>query len=238
LDAVALAAQEARLRIPTGITGLDPLIQGGLQKGDFVLLMGDLGTGKTIFSAQFIYNSAKKFAEKAVYATFEEDLKSFKRNMARFGMDFESLEKEKLVKIMDLEALEGRGMGSNIEALLGALDEIGARRLVIDSLTAFMSGAQEKFDYSFLMHLIYKTLKREGVTTLVTVSRPQVAGSRETAVEEFVADGIFELRNYVSRDIELKTQFYIRKLRGTEHSRKYHSVLFTPTGMQILPYTH
>jgi len=56
-------------------------------------------------------------------------------------------------------------------------------------------------------------------------------------VEEFVADGIFELRNYISRDVEIKTQFLIRKLRGTEHSRKFHSVLFSPHGVEILPYT-
>lgn len=233
-----LSTVTADVRIRTGIPGLDPLIQGGLQRGDFILLLGDLGTGKTVFSSQFVYNSAKLYDEKAVFATFEEDIKSLKRNMLRFGMDFDALEKQGKVKVLDLEALEGRGMGSNIEALLKALDDLGARRLVIDSLTAFMSGAEEKFDYSFLMHLIYKTLKREGVTTLVTVSKPQgTAVPLETGVEEFVADGIFELRNYISRDVEIKTQFLIRKLRGTEHSRKFHSVLFTPHGVEILPYT-
>ena len=236
--AAILATVAAEVRLKTGIPGLDPLIQGGLQKGDFILLLGDLGTGKTIFSSQFVYNSVKLYNEKAVFATFEEDTKSLKRNLLRFGMDFEALEKEGKVKILDLEALEGRGMGSNIEALLKALDDLGARRLVVDSLTAFMSGTEEKFDYSFLMHLVYKTLKREGVTTLMTVSRPQgSAVPLETGVEEFVADGIFELRNYISRDVEIKTQFLIRKLRGTEHSRKFHSVLFTPHGVEILPYT-
>jgi len=232
-----LATVEAEIRLKTGIPGLDPLIQGGLQKGDFILLLGDLGTGKTIFSSQFVYNSAKLFDEKAVFATFEEDTKSLKRNLLRFGMDFDALEKEGKIKVLDLEALEGRGMGSNIESLLKALDDLGARRLVVDSLTAFMSGTEEKFDYSFLMHLIYKTLKREGVTTLMTVSRPQGAAIAEAGLEEFVADGIFELRNYISRDVEIKTQFIIRKLRGTEHSRKFHSVLFTPHGVEILPYT-
>jgi len=233
-----LSAVTAEIRLKTGIPGLDPLIQGGLQKGDFILLLGDLGTGKTVFSSQFVYNSAKLYNETAVFATFEEDIKSLKRNMLRFGMDLGALEKEGKVKVLDLEALEGRGMGSNIEALLKALDDIGARRLVVDSLTAFMSGAEQKFDYSFLMHLIYKTLKREGVTTLMTVSRPQGSGvAPEMGVEEFVADGIFELRNYISRDVEIKTQFLIRKMRGTEHSRKFHSVLFTPHGMEILPYT-
>ncbi len=231
-------ATVAEVRLKTGIPGLDPLIQGGLQVGDFVLLLGDLGTGKTVFSSQFVYNSAKLYNEKAVFATFEEDIRSLKRNMLRFGMDFDALEEEGKIKVLDLEALEGRGMGSNIEALLKALDDIGARRLVVDSLTAFMSGAEQKFDYSFLMHLIYKTLKREGVTTLMTVSRPQgSAVSPEIGVEEFVADGIFELSNYISRDVEMKTKFLIRKLRGTEHSRKFHSVLFTPHGVEILPYT-
>jgi circadian clock protein KaiC len=226
----------ATQRIPTRVNGLDPLIQGGLQQGDFVLLVGGIGTGKTIFSSQFIYNSAKIDSEPAVFATFEEDIASLKRNMKLFGMDFEPLEKEKKVKLIDLESLEGRGMGSNIETLLGALDDIHAKRLVVDSLTAFLSGAKEKFDYSFLMHLVYKTLKREGITTLMTVSKYQGDQPMNSGIEEFVADGIFLLENYIGKNMELRTRFLVKKLRGTEHSRKYHTVAFTPQGISILPY--
>ncbi len=231
-----LSSPESVTRIQSGIPGLDALIQGGLQEGDFVLLVGGIGTGKTIFSSQFVYNSARMFNDRAVYATFEEDIATLKRNMLRFGMDLGALETEGKVKLLDLEALEGgRGIGSNIEAVLAALDNIRARRLVVDSLTAFLSGAEQKYDYSFLMHLIYKTLKRERVTTLMTVSKLEGAGTA-LAMEEFVADGIFELENYVSQHMELKTRFIIRKLRGTDHCRKYHSVAFTPSGIQILPY--
>ncbi|MCS4537960.1 MAG: hypothetical protein HYY67_03775 [Thaumarchaeota archaeon] len=219
------------MRIKTGISGLDPLIQGGLQQGDFVLLVGGIGTGKTIFSCQFVYNAAKLYNEHAVYATFEEDINSLKTNMLQFGMDLGSLEKEGKIKLMDLEALEGGGMGANVETLLGALDDVKGKRLVVDSLTAFLSGAQEKFDYSFLMHLIYKTLKREGITTLMTVSTPQ--GSNGLGVEEFIADGLFQLESYVNEHMELKTRFIIRKLRGTEHSRKYHNIAFAPNGIEI-----
>ena len=123
-------------RIPTRVVGLDNLIQGGLQKGDFVLLVGGIGTGKTIFSSQFVYNSAKVDDEHAVFATFEEDIGSLKRNMRLFGMDFDILEKEKKVKLVQLESLEGRGRGSSIETHQGALDDIQAKRLVVDSLTA------------------------------------------------------------------------------------------------------
>jgi circadian clock protein KaiC len=230
-------ATATALRIPTRVEGLDSLIQGGLQKGDFVLLVGGIGTGKTIFSSQFVYNAAKQDDEHSVFATFEEDVNSLKRNMRLFGMDFDPLEKEKKVKIMDLESLEGRGMGSNIETLLAAIDDIKATRLVVDSLTAFLSGATEKFDYSFLMHLIYKTLKREGITTLMTVSKFQAEQPLSSGIEEFVADGIFSLENYVAKGVELKTRFMVRKLRGTEHSRKYHTVAFTPSGLNILPYS-
>jgi circadian clock protein KaiC len=224
-------------RIPTRVVGLDPLIQGGLQQGDFVLLVGGIGTGKTIFCSQFVYNTAKVDGERAVLATFEEDITSLKRNMRLFGMDFDPLEKEKKVKLLDLESLEGRGMGSNIETLLGALDDIKGKRLVVDSLTAFLSGAKEKFDYSFLMHLVYKTLKREGITTLMTVSKFQAEQMMTSGIEEFVADGIFLLENYVTKSMELRTRFVVKKLRGTEHSRKFHTVAFTPDGIHILPYS-
>ncbi len=224
-------------RIQTGVPGLDSLIQGGLTPGDFVLLVGGIGTGKTILSSEFAFNGATMFNQPAVYATFEEDASSLRRNMQKFGIDFEKLEEQKKARLLDLEALEGRGMGSNIDTILTAIDEVKAKRLVIDSLTAFLSGATGKFDYSFLMHLVYKTLKREGITTIVTVSRFDKQNDYSTGLEEFVADGVFYMENYLADNMELKTRFMVRKLRGTEHSRKYHTVVFSSKGVEILPYT-
>lgn len=225
-------------RVPTAIPGLDQLIQGGLERGDFILLSGGVGAGKTTFSCQFAYNGAMFLNEPAVFATFEEDSDSLKRNMLKFGMDLESLEKEGKMRVLDLEILEGQGMGSNMEVLLSALDKIHGKRLVVDSLTAFLTGAKDKFDYRFLMHLVYKTLKREGVMTMMTVSKMDDGhGLLGLGVEEFVADGIFQLESYVSASMELKTRFLIRKLRGCDHSRKYHSVAFTQEGVNILPWS-
>jgi circadian clock protein KaiC len=234
-----VVVQPTTPRVPTAIPGLDPLIQGGLQRGDFVLLSGGVGAGKTTFSCQFAYNGAMFLNEPAVFATFEEDSDSLKRNMLKFGMDLESLEKEGKMRVLDLEILEGQGMGSNMEVLLSALDKIHGKRLVVDSLTAFLTGAKDKFDYRFLMHLVYKTLKREGVMTMMTVSRMDDTRGSVTGmgVEEFVADGIFQLESYVSDAMELKTRFLVRKLRGCDHSRKYHSVAFTQEGVHILPWS-
>lgn len=225
-------------RVPTAIPGLDPLVQGGLQRGDFVLLSGGVGAGKTTFSCQFAYNGAVFMNEPAVFATFEEDSESLKRNMLNFGMNLDELEKENKIKVLDLEILEGQGLGSNMEVLLSALDKIHGKRLVVDSLTAFLTGAKDKFDYRFLMHLVYKTLKREGVMTMMTISRlDNGQGIQGMGVEEFVADGIFQLESYISESMELKTRFLVRKLRGCDHSKKYHSVAFSQEGVHILPWS-
>ena len=222
-------------RLKTGILGLDQLVQGGLQKGDFIVLVGGIGTGKTILAAEFVYNGILQSGEPAVFASFEEDVSSVKRNMLQFGMDLEKLEKEGTLKILDLDSLQGTGIATNIEVLMNAIDKIKAKRLVVDSLTGFLRGTKEKFEYSFLMHLIYKSLKREGITTLMTVSDP--GQSEMSGIEEFVADGVFKLEKYTTEDMEVRTRFIIKKLRGTDHSRKYHSVTFTPEGVEILPYT-
>ena len=87
------------------------------------------------------------------------------------------------------------------------------------------------------MHLIYKTLKREEVTTLMTASKFDNSGITSVGLEEFVADGVFQLENYLTDSMELRSRFLVKKLRGTDHSRKYHNVVFTQKGLEILPYS-
>ena len=222
-------------RVPTGIDGLDTLIEGGFLRGDVILVAGSSGSGKTIFSTQFIYYGAAQYGENGVYATFEEDAKTLKRNMLKFGFDLEKLEQQKAIKVIDLESLKGEGLSANIQFILDALDDIGGKRLVIDSLTAFLTACLEKFEYRALMHLLYKMLKTQEITTIMTCSVPMGVATLGIGVEEFVADSLILFENVVD-GIELKTKFLIRKMRGTNHSRKYHDVIITDKGLQILPF--
>lgn len=222
-------------RVPTGIDGLDTLIEGGFLRGDVILVAGSSGSGKTIFSTQFIYYGAAQYGENGVYATFEEDAKTLKRNMLKFGFDLEKLEQQKAIKVIDLESLKGEGLSANIQFILDALDDIGGKRLVIDSLTAFLTACLEKFEYRALMHLLYKMLKTQEITTVMTCSVPMGVATLGIGVEEFVADSLILFENVVD-GIELKTKFLIRKMRGTNHSRKYHDVMITDKGLQILPF--
>jgi len=223
-------------RVRSGVEGLDRLVDGGFLGGDVILLAGNTGSGKTIFSTQFICNGATQYGEKGVYASFEEDAGTLKRNMIGFGFDLERLERQGLVRVLDLEAIKGAGLSANIDFILGALREMNAKRLVIDSLTAFLSACQEKFEYRMLMHLFYKILKKLGCTTIATCSVPTGLDTLGLGIEEFIADSVITLESTV-REGQLRTRFLVRKMRGTNHSKKYHEVVIAKDGLTIVPFS-
>jgi len=223
-------------RVRSGVEGLDRLMEGGFLKGDVILLAGNTGSGKTIFSVEFICKGATEFGEKGVYATFEESAETLKRNMLGFGFDLEKLEREGLIRVLDLEAIKGSGMSANIEFILNALKEMNAKRLVIDSLTAFLTACQEKFEYRMLMHLFYKILKKMGCTSIMTCSVPTGLNTLGLGIEEFIADSVITLETTI-HDGQLRTRFLIRKMRGTSHSKKYHEVVIDREGLKIVPFS-
>ena len=223
-------------RVPTGVEGLDGLVEGGFLKGDVILLAGNTGAGKTIFSVEFICRGATQCHEKGVYATFEEDEKTLKRNMAKFGFDLDRLDQDGLIKVIGLEAMKGAGLNANIEFMLNAVRNLKAERLVVDSLTAFFNANQEKFEYRTLMHIFYKVLKTLNCTTIMTCSVPTGSKMLGLGIEEFISDAVLSLENVV-RETELKTRFLIRKMRGTSHSRRYHEVIIVENGLKIVPFS-
>lgn len=222
-------------RIKTGIPHLDNLIEGGFPKNQLVLLAGPAGTGKTIFCTQFIYNGTVEHKENGVYAILEEDALTLKRNMKTFGYDLERLEQEKKVRIIDIESLKDSGLTSNMQFILDTVADVKAERLVIDSITALLVACKEKFDYRTLMHLFYKILKTHNCTTIMTCSIPAGQKTLGLGIEEFVADALLILDN-VAEEAELKRRFLIQKMRGTDHSRKWHNVLITKQGIEIMSF--
>src|SRR3972149_1024207 len=145
-------------RIESGVKGLDNLVEGGFLAAGIHILAGGPGTGKTIFASQFAYNMAAKLGKKVVYATFEESSEYFKRNAKHFGMDFSPLEKAEKIKILDLDALRGKELESNISLLLAALEEIDGKVLVIDSLTALLMACESQFELRNFMKTIYRSV--------------------------------------------------------------------------------
>jgi circadian clock protein KaiC len=222
-------------RVKTGILHLDELIGDGFPKNHLILLAGCAGTGKTIFSTQFIYNGAVEHNERGVYTILEEDASTLKRNMKTLGYDLERLEREGKARIIDVESLKGVGLSSNIQYITEAVAKMRAQRLVIDSLSALLTACEERFDYRALMHFFYRLLKNYNCTAILTCSIPTGQTTLGLGIEEFVADALLILDN-VQEDSELKRRILIQKMRGTNHTRKWHNVLVTEQGMEIVPF--
>jgi circadian clock protein KaiC len=211
-------------RIPTGIDGLDAMIEGGFIRGDMHLLAGAPGTGKTILASTFAYNAVTMQKEKVVYASFEESAEYLQRNMKKLGIDLAAAEKAGNLRVIDLDALKGKELESNVQLLISAVKETKSTILVIDSLTALLLATESKFELRAFMKTVYKTLKSQGITTLMTISQTPGMGF---GIEGFVADSVLLLENVVEKD-QFKTRLMILKMRGTEHSKRFHTVSFAP----------
>jgi len=140
-------------------------------------------------------------------------------------MNFDALESDGKVTLLDLDALKGAELETNVSLLVREAEESKSTILIIDSLTALLLACETPFEMRTFVKSVYNALKRKNITTLMTVS---TADSGSTiGIEGFLADSVLLLENWVDK-FEYKTRFIVLKMRGTNHSRKYHSVIFGP----------
>jgi circadian clock protein KaiC len=134
-------------KTPTGISGLDEITQGGLPKGRPTLICGNAGCGKTLFSIEFIVRGAIEFNEPGVFVAFEEKTEELANNVASLGFDLHKLVAQKKIRLdhVHIERSEIEETGEyDLEGLfirLGyAIDSIGAKRVVLDTIENLFSG--------------------------------------------------------------------------------------------------
>ncbi|OYT44608.1 hypothetical protein CW711_01770 [Candidatus Bathyarchaeota archaeon] len=221
-------------RVPTGIPEFDELIEGGFPENSMILVVGFPGAGKTTFSGQFLYTGAEKFGARGVYVSFAETKQTFIRNMLRFGWDFERLEKERRIAILDLSVTREAGLQTNLNTMMETLTSLGAERLVIDSFTAISMALKEDIDVRVMVHLLYKFLKKANCVSLVILDQPWGSTSIGQGIIEFLADGIIHLETYFDENHTLRRRLRILKMRGTKHSLSPHEYVINENGFVIL----
>src|SRR3989338_3777426 len=85
-------------RVKTGIDGMDELLQGGIPQWSSVLVTGGAGTGKTIYTMQYIYNGAQMFKEPGIFVAIETNLKNIMWNMQSFNWDIRKMQEDNLMR--------------------------------------------------------------------------------------------------------------------------------------------
>ncbi|MEM2169416.1 MAG: ATPase domain-containing protein [Candidatus Bathyarchaeia archaeon] len=206
---------ESADRVPTGISGLDEIAGGGFPKNSLIILAGNPGTGKTIFSAHFLYYGAANYGEKGVYVSFAESKEAFLKNMRGLGLDFEKLEKEGKFRFLDMVTVRSEAVSTVLEAILKEVSGLGAKRLVIDSFSALAQAFREAHEVRVVLHTILSKVTRLlGCTTILIVEVPYGESRMGLGIEEFVADAIILLRRSDFRGGRIVRDLELLKMRG------------------------
>lgn len=222
-------------RVPTGIKELDDLIEGGFLRNSLILVAGHPGSGKSTLGGQYIYAGATHYGENGVYACFSETKKPLIRNWRRFGWDFESLELEGRVSLLDLSVVGEAGVQETINKILEGIHSIRAERLVIDSFSAISLAMKDPSEIRFLLRLLYKFVQEINCTTMMIADIRWGTETIGSGMEEFIADGIILLEASFGNNKGLKRRLKILKMRGSMHTKAVHFYEITDKGLVILP---
>jgi circadian clock protein KaiC len=220
-------------RVPTGIEGLDNLIQGGFIPGSTIMLAGRSGTGKTLFGAQFIYTGAKVYGERGLYVTFEQRPEDIIADVKEtFGWDLKELVESNLIKFLPIKvrtiydpATKKRVMNTTVfditQKILHAIEEFKVKRVVIDPATAIeiMFSEEPKYVIRTELSLLSERLRESHVTALLIAETgaEYLASPRKSEYIGFIVDAIIYL-DFVQVAEEFKRTLTIIKMRRTNHS--------------------
>lgn len=227
--------EPSKRRLSIGIPELDKMMGGGIPAGDSVLITGASGTGKSVLATQFIAEGIRQ-GESAIVAVFEERPQAYTDRAGSFGLDLETPQKDGKLLILYLRPLD-LSVDETMQAILDAVQKIGAKRLVIDSLAGFEMALSPGFreDFRESLYRMIFALTGIGVTILSTVEVDEsfTEFPFSTYSISFLTDDIIRLR-YVSIGAELRKVLVIIKMRGGEHSQEIREYEITPAGLNIL----
>jgi circadian clock protein KaiC len=226
----------------TGIPGFDEITNGGLPAGRPTLVCGSAGAGKTLFAMEFLVRGATLYNEPGVFMSFEETDEELAKNVASLGFDLKQLiaDKKLLLDYVFVERSEIEETGEyDLEGLflrLGhAIDTIGAKRVVLDTLEALFAGLPNEAILRAELRRLFRWLKERGVTAVITCERGEGTLTRY-GLEEYVADCVILLDNRVQNQISTR-RMRIVKYRGTPHGTNEYPFLIDEKGFTVLPIT-
>jgi circadian clock protein KaiC len=229
-------------KAPTGIQGLDEITGGGLPRGRPTLVCGAAGCGKTMFAAEFLVCGALQYNEPGVFMMFEESAKELAANMRSLGFDLGKLQKRKKIVLdyVHIERSEIEETGEyDLEGLfirLGhAIDSIGAKRVVLDTIEALFSGLPNHGVLRAELRRLFRWLKDRGMTAVITGERGEETLTRY-GLEEYVADCVILLDHRIYDQVSTR-RLRVVKYRGSSHGTNEYPFLIGSKGLSVLPIT-
>jgi circadian clock protein KaiC len=229
-------------KAPTGIKGLDQITLGGFPKGRTTIVCGGPGCGKTMLGLEFLVRGAVQFDEPGVLMAFEETPQDMAQNVASLGFDIEDLASRKklFLDYVYIEPSEIQETGEyDLEGLFirlqHAVDTVGAKRVMLDTLEALFSGFARPGILRAEIRRLFRWLKERQLTTVVTAEKGEGTLTRY-GLEEYVSDCVIVLDHRIEEQISTR-RMRIVKYRGTSHGADEYPFLIDDQGLSVLPIT-
>jgi len=225
---------------PTGIQGLDEITGGGLPRGRPTLVCGGPGCGKTILSMEFLINGAREFDEPGVFLSFEESLDDLAVNFASLGLDPRPLAARKKLALdyvrvepTEIQETGGYDLDGLFIRLEHAIDSVGAKRVVLDTIETLFSGLSDTRTLRSELRRLFNWLRTKGVTAIVTGERGDGRLTRH-GLEEYITDCVILLDHRVV-DQNATRRLRVVKYRGSTHGANESPFFIDESGLSVLP---
>ena len=228
-------------KCPTGIKGLDEVTEGGLPEYRTTLVCGGAGSGKTLLGIDFLINGALDFKEPGVFMSFEESEDELFKDVASLNLDLQGLVSRKKI-LLEHVVLEHRDIQEddfNLEGLLirleHAIDSIGAKRVVLDSIESLFAGITDSGILRLELKRLFRWLKKKQVTAIIT-GEPGPDSYTRHGLEEYISDCIIFLDNRVKEQMSIR-RLRVIKYRGSHHGTNEYPFVIDKDGLSVIPIT-
>ncbi|MES2693033.1 MAG: circadian clock protein KaiC [Verrucomicrobiota bacterium] len=239
-SAPTIPSSDRLVKVPTGIAGFDEITGGGLPAGRPTLICGSAGCGKSLMATEFLVRGALEFGEPGVLMTFEETAADIRKNVSSLGFNIAEMVARKQL-VLDYVCIDRNELEENGEydlegifiRLAHAIDSIGAKRVVLDTLESLFSGLNNQAILRAELRRLFGWLKERNITAVITAERGDGNLTRH-GLEEYVSDCVVLLDHRVIGQVSTR-RLRVVKYRGSTHGANEYPFLIDTNGMSVLP---
>lgn len=231
LSSLRLEQQSSTKRVTSGNAELEKMTSGGFFRDSVTLVSGATGTGKTLLVTNFLAGGVVA-GERALLVGYEESRGQLFRNARGWGVDFEKMESDGLLKVICLYP-EAQSLPDHLLTIRELVEEFKPDLLAIDSLSALERIAPETGFREFLISLT-SYIKKHEIAGLCTATNKSLIGGQSASEQHIstLTDSIILLR-YIQQAEFMHRGLMVMKMRGSEHDKQIRRFTIDSSGMHL-----